>query len=101
MFHVNHNFDQLFRRTKIPLLRELPFTFTVHGGAFWTDFVEHTPTPGDDELYTAPTAYGEIGFGFANLTPWISPLNFGVWLTWQVSDYGTERFDLRVGVPGF
>lgn len=102
MIVVNHDFDQqLLRRSRIPLLRALPFTISVHGGVFWTDIVDQNPNPGDGDALTAPTAYSEIGFGIANLTPWLSPLNFGVWFTWQLSSYDTDPFALRIGIPGF
>lgn len=101
MFYLSHDFDQqLFRRSRIPLLRSAPFTVSVHGGAFWTDFVNHTANPGDAAIRTAPTAYSELGFGIGNLTPMIAPFNFTVWFTWQLSSYDTGRFALAVGVPG-
>ena len=100
MFYVSHDFDQLLmRRSRIPLLRDVPFTLSVHGGAFWTDFVNHTANPGDAVIRTAPSAYGELGFGIGNLTPMLAPFNFTVWFTWQLSSYDTGRFALAVGVP--
>ena len=101
MFYVSHDFDQLLlRKSRIPLLRDVPFTVSVHGGAFWTDFVNHTANPGDLIVRTAPSAYGEIGFGIGNLTPMIAPFNFSAWFTWQVSSYNTNRFVFAIGVPG-
>lgn len=95
---VTHDFDQqLFRRSGIPFVRDLPFTFSVHGGVFWTDFVEHVPNPGDELVLTAPSAYSELGFGLGNLTPFISPFSLTVWLTWQLSTYDTERFTINFG----
>ncbi len=100
MVFVNHDFEQrLFRGTGLPLIRSLPFTVSVHGGAFWTDFVDHTPNTGDEAITTAPSAYVELGFGLGNLTPWLTPLNLAVWFTWQVSEYATDRFVFRLGVP--
>ncbi|MFQ5703473.1 MAG: DUF5686 family protein [Gemmatimonadales bacterium] len=101
LFFLTHDFDQqLFRRSHIPLVRDIPFTFSVHGGAFWTDFIDHRPNPGDANILIAPSAYGEVGFGIGNLTPMISPFNFTAWFTWQVSSYDTDRFVFRIGVPG-
>jgi hypothetical protein len=101
MVYVNHDFDQqLFRRSRIPLLREVPFTASVHGGVFWTDLVDHMANPGDMDVLTAPSAYSEIGFGIGNLTPMIAPFNFAVSFTWQLSSYDTDRFEFRIGVPG-
>ena len=97
---VSHNFDRmLFRKSGIPLIKRLPFTLAVHGGVFWTDFVDHSANPGDDVLATAPTAYSEVGFGIGNLTPFLSPLNFAVYFSWQLSSYQTEGFQFRIGVP--
>ena len=101
MFYVSHDFDQqLLRRSHVPLLRDLPVTLSVHGGAFWTDFASSVPGPGIVFTPTAPTAYSELGFGVGNLTPFIAPFNFTVWFTWQLSSYNTGRFALALGVPG-
>ena len=86
-------------RSRLPGIRDLPFTLTTHGGIFWSNFVDHTPNPGDDELAVAPTAYAEIGFGVANLTPFIAPFNFGVYFSWQLSSYNTRGFQFRIGIP--
>ena len=100
MIVVNHNFDQqLFRMSHLPLIRDLPVTLSVHGGAFWTDFVNHTPNPGDDNVLTAPTAYWELGFAIGNLTPMLAPLNFAAGFTWQLSSYDTLGFRFAIGVP--
>lgn len=100
MIVVSHNFDRmLFQKSRIPLIEDLPFTIAVHTGFFWTDFIEHDPNPGDDLLARAPTAYSELGFGIGNLTPFIAPLNFAVYFSWQLSSYPTEGFQFRIGVP--
>ena len=53
---ASHDFDQqLFKKSNIPGIRDLPVTLSVHGGAFWTSFVEHEPNPGDDMIPTAAT----------------------------------------------
>ncbi len=42
---LTHDFDQqLFRQSRIPLIRQLPFTLSIHGGAFWSNFVNHRTT---------------------------------------------------------
>ncbi len=96
---VRHNFDRLLFR-KLPVLRHVPFTLLVHGGIFWTAFGSAEP----DSAYTAypiaTSAFSEAGFGLANLTPFISPFNFGVYFTWQLSHHDTRRFELRIGIPG-
>ena len=100
MIAVNHDFDQqLFRRSRIPLVRDLPFTVSLHGGVFWTDLVDHNPRPGDAPVLTVPDEYVELGFGLGNLTPMISPFNFATWFTWQLTDHNTSRFKLRIGIP--
>jgi hypothetical protein len=100
MIVVSHNFDRLlFQKSGIPLIERLPFTLAIHGGVFWTGFVDHIEHPGDDVLATAPTAYSEVGFGIGNLTPFISPLNLAIYFSWQLSSYQTEGFKFRIGVP--
>ena len=69
----------------------------MHGGAFWTDFAAHPPNPGDSLLVTASRPYSEVGFGFGNLTPFLSPFNLAVHFTWQLSTYPTRRFQFGFG----
>ena len=98
---VCHDFDRLlFAQSGLPLVRDLPFTLSVHGGVFWTDFVGHTPNPGDALLNTAPTAYSELGFGVGNLSPFIAPFNFAAHFTWQLSSYPTRGFRFALGLTG-
>ncbi len=98
-FYVNHDFDQLlFRKSRLPLIKEIPFTLSIHGGAFWSDFHNHPSNPADDLIATATEPYREIGFGLGNLTPFITPFNLAAWCTWQISDYNTERFNWQVGI---
>jgi hypothetical protein len=99
MLILRHNFDRLLFR-KLPLLEYVPFTLLVHGGVFWTEFATVTPDGAYGIYPTATRAFTEAGFGLANLTPFISPFNFGVYLTWQLSDHGTQRFEFRIGIPG-
>ncbi len=92
MFTVRHEFDRLlFAKSRLPLIRKLPFTLSVHGGLFWTDFSGQAVSLADS-FKTAPGAYREIGFGLGNLTPFLSPFNLAAHLTWQVSSYQTRRF---------
>jgi hypothetical protein len=98
---ASHDFDQLlFKKSRIPVVRDLPVTLSVHGGVFWTSFVDHDPNPGDDMIPTAATGYGELGFGIGNLTPFLAPINLSAWFTWQLSDYATKGFTFLIGVPG-
>ena len=99
MVVVRHEFDRLlFAKSRIPLVRDLPITLSVHGGVFWTDFANHTPNQGDDLLRTASTPYGELGFGAGNLTPFISPLNLAAYFTWQLSSYSASGFAIGFGL---
>jgi Family of unknown function (DUF5686)/Carboxypeptidase regulatory-like domain len=92
---VEHDFDRwLFAKTRLPLVRDLPFTLSVHGAVFWTDFKDHAHVPGESLVATAPTPYSEVGFGIGNLTPFLSPLNLAAHFTWQLSAYATERFEI-------
>ena len=99
MLVANHDFDNLLFR-RLPLLEKLPFTFQIHGGVFWSEFKGQRPPDANGLIPTATSAYSELGFGLANLTPWISPFNFGVFFSWQLSNYGTRSFEFRIGVPG-
>jgi hypothetical protein len=99
MFALRHDFDRLLlAKSPVAFIRKLPFTVSVHGGVFWTDFHAHPPNPGDVLLATAPRAYAEAGFGLGNLTPFLSPLNLAVHFTWQLSRYPTRRFVVGFGL---
>ena len=98
---LRHDFDRLlFARSGLPLIRTLPFTLSVQGGMFWTDFVRHTPYPSDTMLATAPTPYTELGFALGNLTPFLSPFNLSASFAWQLSSYATRRFRIGIGLSG-
>ena len=99
MVTVNHDFDRLlFAKSGLPGVRSLPFTLSVHAGAFWTGFVNHPANPGDDLLWTAPKVYTEAGFGLGNLTPFLSPFDLAAYFTWQLSDYATRGFRFGLGL---
>jgi hypothetical protein len=99
MIVINHDFDQaLFRKSRLPLIKDIPFTLSVHGGAFWSEFRKTPVDQSDRSLRTAPHAYSELGFGIGNLTPFITPFNLAVWFTWQLSDYDTNRFNWQIGI---
>lgn len=99
MLTVRHDFDRLlFVKSGLPLVRNFPFTLSLHGGAFWTDFIDHTPYPADVQLMTARKLYTELGFGLGNLTPFLSPFNLAVHFTWQLSSYRTHHFRFGLGL---
>jgi hypothetical protein len=101
MVTLGHDFDRLlFRKSHIPGLSSLPFTLTVHGGAFWTDFANHVPVPGDERISTAVRPYVEAGFGIGNLTPFLAPFNFAIFATWQLSSHPTRGTRIGLGVTG-
>ena len=93
MITVQHDFDRLlFSRSGLPLIKRLPWTLSVEGGIFWTDFVDHTTQPADQILLTAPAGYGEVGFGLGNLTPFLSPFNLAAHFSWSLnSRYAADR----------
>ncbi len=99
MITVQHDFDRLlFAKSGISFLKGVPLTLSLHGGAFWTDFVDHAPNPGDSLIAAARTVYGELGFGLGNLTPFLSPLNFAAHFTWQLSSYATRGFTFALSL---
>ncbi len=99
MITLRHDFDRLlFAKSGLPLIRRLPFTLSVHGGVFWTDFNGHPPNPGDSLLFTARRSYTEAGFGLGNLTPLLSPINLAIHFTWQLSSYPTRKFQFGLGM---
>jgi hypothetical protein len=101
MVTVRHDFDRLlFTRSGVPLIRDLPFTLSLHAGMFWTDLANHTPNPGDSMLATAPTPYSEVGFSLGNLTPFLTPFNLSARFSWQLSSYATRRFRFGFGISG-
>jgi hypothetical protein len=101
MFAARHDFGRkLLSGSGVPLLRSLPFTVSLHGGAFWTDFVDHAALPADSLLSTAPTPYQELGFSLGNLTPFLSPINLAASFTWQLSSYPTRGFRFGLGLSG-
>lgn len=84
--YAEHNFgSMLFRRSGIPLIRDIPLSLSVHGGVFWTEFERYASDA--ESVWTARKPFGEIGFAFGNL-----PMGIKLYVTWQLSDYDTETF---------
>jgi hypothetical protein len=93
---VEHDFGHLLLRgSGLPLIKKIPFTLSLHGGACWTDFRRNSNPDGHK---VAPRPYGEIGFGVGNLTPFFSIFNFKLRFSWQLSDYGGNRFVVTWGI---
>lgn len=96
---ANHNFGHiLFYKSGLPLIKNIPFTLSVHGSALWSEIENRSSVPNNNFIFTAPKAYTELGFGLANLTPFINPFNFSVSFTWQLSDYNTSHFSWQFGI---
>jgi len=89
VLYLEHNFGtRLFRESRLPIIKKLPFSLSVHGGLFWTEFKNYVVQPCDNYYNVAEKAYREIGFGIGRL-----PLmNSRVMFTWQLSNYNTEKF---------
>ncbi|MFI5207486.1 MAG: hypothetical protein ACHQX4_05635 [Gemmatimonadales bacterium] len=101
MIAVRHDFGRrLLAGSGLPLLRSLPFTVSLHAGAFWTGFVDHTALGTDSLLSTTPTPYRELGFSLGNLTPFLSPINLAASFAWQLSSYPTRSFRFGFDLTG-
>lgn len=87
--YLEHDFGRiLFRKSRLPLIRGFPYSLSVHGGQFWTEFKNHENQPGDEKVLTAGKPFQEIGFGLGNL-----PLmNMKIRFTWKLSDHKAEIF---------
>ncbi len=98
-FYVNHDFGQyLFKKSGLPGIKKIPFTLSVYGGAFWTKFHNGEAFEDGEEVLVAERPYTELGFCVGNLTPFLSVFNFGLYFTWQLSDYDTNKFVTRIGI---
>lgn len=87
--YLSHNFSRwLFKKSGLPLIKQIPFTASVIGGAFFTEFKNHNPQPGDDQIRSASTAYQEIGFRIGGILEYGFSFDF----VWQLSDYDTNKF---------
>lgn len=88
-----HNFRKLlFTRTGWPVVKDIPFWLSVHGGILWADFTNLTPQPGDEAAFSFDRPYSELGFGIENLLPFVEPVNVSLHFTWQLSTYHTRDF---------
>ncbi len=89
VLYLEHNFGtRLFRESRLPFIKKLPFSLSIHGGLFWTEFRNHTKQPGDDFYDTTGSPYRELGFGIGRLPV----MNMRFMFTWQLSNYPTEDF---------
>ena len=86
-----------FAKVPLPLINKIPFGLMTHGGVFWSSFETKTLVPLGNHR-TAVKPYSEAGFTLYNLTPFTSPLNFALGITWQLSDYDTSDWKVHFGV---
>ena len=86
----------MFRSTGIKFLQAIPIGFSLHGGAFWTEFEDPANAGFDEYVNSAPTAYTEIGCGLTNLTPFLTPFNMALFFTLQTSTYDSERYSITM-----
>lgn len=90
---VYHNFRRLlFTRLGWPVVRDIPFWLSVHGGVLWADFVNLAPQAGDESAFDFDRPYSELGFGLENLLPFLEPAIVSLHFTWQLSSYDTRGF---------
>ena len=95
MIYMNHNFGQmLFKKSGLPLIKDIPFSFCLNGGIFWTDFHNQGQMPDNIFSMTASKPYSELGFGIGQLPL----LDMKLIFTWQLSDYDTEDFSIDLGI---
>lgn len=94
MAYFHHDFGRLFLKSGLPLIRKIPLTASIYGGAFWSDFGGHDSPPDNSATLFARRPYREIGFGLGGITPY----KLGCYFTWQLSDYPTYRFAYLIGI---
>lgn len=98
-FLYHHNFYRtLWVKSGFPLIQDIPFWLTTHGGIFWSDFHDQWDQVDRSMVSFAEKSYREFGVGLANLTPFLSPFNFYVNVTWQASDYATSDWAWSFGL---
>lgn len=96
LLHVTHDFGRIvFRKSGLPLIKDIPFGVSVFGSVFWTDFRSLAAQSGSADTHVARKPYRELGFGITRITPF----DFKLYFTWQLSDYKTTKFSLGVGLP--
>jgi hypothetical protein len=94
VIYADHDFGRrLWKKSRLPLIKDLPLSLSIHGGVFRTDF---KGLCGDIEQLgisnKATKAYSEIGFGLGGLLP----LNMRLGFTWQLSDHPGDKFTVSV-----
>lgn len=96
-WYISNNFGHwIFRRSGLPLIKDIPLSISIYGGMFWTDFRNHAPEPDDDAVDTAEHPYSEIGFSLGRIR--IPPVSYKVTFTWQLSNHDTNKFAFGLGL---
>jgi len=96
MVAYQHDFDRLlFTKSGLPLVRDLPFTLTIRGAMFWTDFAGGPVPP-----FLPRGPYREAGFTVGNLLPFLGIFNPTARFSWQLHPAPVTpfRFSLSLGV---
>lgn len=97
MVYVAHDFGRdLFRRSGLSLVKDIPFSLYGYYGGFWTDFENKEAVTTEPEVVTAPTGYREAGFGLGRITPF-TPFDSRLYFTWQLTDY-PQAADFSIGL---
>lgn len=84
---------QIFMKSGLPVIKDIPVSLILHGGIFWTDFRNEQTSQTDDRHRTASRPYSEVGFGLGH----ILPLDLKIQFTWQLSKYPTNDFSISIG----
>jgi len=99
VLQAHHDFRRrLFTASGLPLVKDIPFWLSIHGGMFWTEFRSEQTASFDNPMPIATRPYSEIGFGIGNLTPFVEPFNLAIYFSWQLSDYDTSDFSFFFGI---
>jgi len=92
--YIHHDFGpNLFRLSNLPLIKKIPFSLGLHGGAFWTKFDRADSFQNYPGYMEAEKAYYEVGFSIGKITAF----RYRLFFTWQLSDYRTEKFAISLG----
>ncbi len=87
--YYRHRFGtKLFKRSGLPIIKKIPYSLSIHGGAFWSEIKDNAYNVGHELIsQTNNNPYSELGFSIGRL-PLMAKLSF----TWQLSTYDTDKF---------
>ncbi len=89
LIYAAHDFGtRLFKASGLPLIKKIPFSLDIHGGACWTEFRNQAVADTQRRMNVTPKAYSELGFGLGNILPLGIVMDF----TWQLSHHHTNGF---------